>query len=230
MNLIINKNVLLGMHLLSSRDSSRSIICNTVNLEIAGRDCIIVATDGRRLGACNSGIVTGASEPLSLTFQVPVKMLKAIEGNEILIDHDPATRPAVITIKTKTKGVKQNTLTVSLEEGNYPRWRQVIPPAGQPGLRNTYFNWRLMEGFVKVAETILGKPSPFNSPGIHVSQTDALSPIVIRIDCVDFIGVLMPMRKDNATTIPQWAKEAPQPATAATAPDSNIPNLAAQLS
>ena len=238
MKLTINKNVILGMHQLSSRDSSRNVLCNTVNLEISGKQCVVVATDGRRLGACSSGIVEAPDQcdPVSLTFEVPVKMLKAFPDQTIVIQFDPAS-PKKITITGKTAASRRNSLAIDLLEGNFPKWRQVIPEKFTPGLSGAWFNWRLLEGFVKAAEIICGTTSTFNSPGIHVSQEDSLSPIVIHIDRLDFIGVLMPMRKDGQSNIPipEWAKIPASPTvaaeTVASSPSpSTPPNLSAQLS
>lgn len=209
MKIKINRKTLLAMNMFTSKDPSRFVL-HGIGIEVnkAG-NCFVIGTDGRRLAAMNYGevIERAENETLSAIVRVDVAMLKALPKSQIIADDVVMTfKDNTVTFEPFGKGKTTTRFESELIEGNYPRWRQVVPKGKQSSPLDPCFNWRLLEGFTKAAEMLVGS----RDASIKLRQADALAPIIILIPSLpQFVGVLMPMRSDIADNqAPDWATEA----------------------
>jgi hypothetical protein len=216
MQIKINRTVLIALSLIAARDETRHVlqgVCIQVTppTKTKPAKCYVVATDGRRLCAAEAGtVVVPPEKKCDAIIRVKVPMLKALpkskdQSQDILITFTEKT--ATFAPNRIDSGVSDS-FTSELIQGNYPKWRQVIPKGEQPAPIDPLFNWRLLEGFIKVAEML----QPKNSGGVRLRQADPLAPILILIPNVPWmVGVLMPLRdKGTRTCAPDWAIEQPE--------------------
>lgn len=206
MKIKINRNVLLAMHTLTSRDESRHVI-NGVSIEVGKRgDCFIIATDGRRLAAIKCGEVIEAPEhKTSVIMKINPAMLRALPKSDVISGDVVITfseKSAAIQPFGKNRNVKFES---ELIEGSFPKWRQVIPKGNIALPIKPTFNWKLLEGFSKAADMISGK----RDTGITVRQADESACMLILLQSIpEFVGALMPMRGDCVKeSAPDWATE-----------------------
>lgn len=229
MKVEINRNILIAMEGVSSRDSSRFVLYHTINIEVSKNTCIVTATDGRRLATVATGIVlVKPTKKVCLTLRIPHAMLRALPkskqcGINVILSYDETSEahPNPVTFLSDLKS--ENSFSVDPVEGTFPKWRQIVPTKLDRVALSPTFNWRLLEGIVKCAEVIQGKNGDFSSPGLTLYQADAISAMVARFGSVpNFIGVIMPMRVDDpsAASLPEWLNEATdvEPAIAPPAP------------
>lgn len=214
MKIKIDRNHILAMHLLSSRDTSRHVLCRAVHFEITGTRCILVATDGRKLGAMLAGeVLTQSDEPESITVNFDVTLLKAMpkgkgtNGSRSL-DIEFDGRRVLVSPHGKDKP----RLELESIEGEFPKWRHVIPSGKLESPVDPTFNWRLLEPFMKIAEMC----SQRESSSVRIRQSDPLSPMLVLLPALrTFVGAIMPMRVEDYISAPDWAIEA-KPETPAT--------------
>ncbi len=209
MKIRISRKVLLAMNIFTSRDDSRFVL-NGVCLEVLGKNCFVVASDGRRIAAMKHGeVIEQPEKKTRVIIRIEPAMLKAMPKSENNYNDD-----VVVTILEKTaqfsvlgkSGVKFES---ELIEGSFPTWRQVIPKGKLSSPIDPSFNWRLLEGFVKAAEIISGK----SDNAIVVRQKDELSPMLIMFPSSQlFVGALMPIRIDSRDEAPDWTQEDEAPA------------------
>lgn len=227
----IERNVLLAMHKLCSTDHTRFVIYQTLCIEVITTDCIVVSTDGRRLGAMKAGEVYGDPPERPVEFIVPINpaMLKALPLDEnealgVVFDYRYDPNDGMVISGTATfAGVSGSPYyTEQLVLGNYPKWRQLMPKLDETLASpiDPYFNWELLKGFYAVAATMRGRR---NVPGVRLRQQakqkpdDPSPPLMVFLPSVpEFIGILMPMvSAKEELGVPYWAMlPEPKPAPA----------------
>lgn len=211
MKIKINRNTLLAINTFASKDASRYIINGiAVQVNKAGR-CLIVGTDGRRIGVMNDGevIERDPDETLDVIVPINVPMLKSLpsdEINNVILTFNGDNRVTFTSTKSKVS------FSTDLLGGNFPKWRHVVPTGSLSSTIDLLFDWRLLAGFTKAADLLL----PSGHCGVTLRQKDNGSPILVLIPRIsNFVGVLMPMRADSDYSVPEWAKEEHVPAPAA---------------
>ena len=202
----ISRTVLLAINTFRSTDECRIILAG-VCLEVTKDGaCRLIATDGRRLGAIQDGEVLEAPEKSgNVVFRVNEALLKALPksrpvASDVVISIDgPRIEFSCYGTSDKTK------FEVEAIEGNFPKWRQVIPSGEVPLPIDPCFNWRLLEGFTKAAAILQGN----KFAGIQVRQKQDGEMLILISEVPEFVGVLMPMRIQDAKQCPNWisAKE-----------------------
>lgn len=216
MQIKINRNVLIALSLIASRDESRYIlqgVCVQVTpaTETKPAKCYVVVTDGKRLCAAEAGtVIVPPEKQCDAIIPVNVPMLKALpkskdNSQDVLIAFTERTA----TFRPNRSGNSvSDSFTSELIQGNYPKWRQVIPKGEQPTPLDPVFDWRLLKGFIKVAAML----QPKSTGSVRLRQADPLAPILVLIPNVPWmVGVLMPMRNDASACAPDWAIEQPEP-------------------
>lgn len=165
---------------------------------------LIVATDGHRLAAIKPSDYDGADAELFIMPGETIKKICAVKSNRKL--------PLYVKIE---KGVKYwaasvyegkpddeselpQLATFSFQpiDGTFPDWRRVIPSA---------------ENFDKPSQARFNAAylGEFKSLGTDLTiylNNDPAAPSLIRSSGIDFeaVGVLMPMRKDVESVLPEW--------------------------
>lgn len=209
MQIKINRNVILALNLIASRDESRYVL-NGVCFEVTPATktkpakCNVIATDGRRLMAAQAGeVIIPPDKKTSAILRVNVPMIKALPKSEVI------SGDVVITFGEKSAtiqayGVKGVSCECELIEGDFPKWRQVVPTGEMASPIDPCFNWRYLEGFIKAAEMISGK----NGNGVRLRQADPLNAMLVLFPDIPYmVGVLMPMNGNNRNSAPDWATE-----------------------
>lgn len=196
MKISINRNVLIAMQGMASRDVTRFIL-NGIFVEAVGEDVFVVATDGRRMAAIKAGALLekpAEGQPNSFTFVADTKLIKALCcSGDVTLELSGA--------ETVIRGDGKKSVCVPIIEGTYPKWRQVVPKGTQPEPISPTFNWNLLNSFAKAISIISGNP-----PTMTVRQGDKLTAMTIfSADVPDFIGILMPLSNYGEFKIPTWA-------------------------
>ena len=154
----ISRRTLLAINTFSSTDES-CYVFNAICIEVTklGK-CRFIATDGRRLGAIEDGELMSAhpAKTEQVIFILNEPLLKALPKsrnvfNDVLIDIDGSKielSPGDGNTKTK--------IQLEAVEGNFPKWRHVIPSGTQPMPIDPLFNWRLLNGFIIDPYTFAG--------------------------------------------------------------------------
>lgn len=190
---MIPKVELKAIALFASHDSSRYVL-NGVCLEVSERGVILVATDGRRLGALKVSSTQDMSGLQSGEYILPREFLKrAIQG----------TGEISVTIEGKdvTIGEKNFKCSTALVEGNYPKWRDVTPNRKSVAVPQMCINAELLIPFCEAAKLLTKNGS------IRMSFGGDNSPVVIRIPKRnDFLGVQMPtVDHEGDKPNPDWS-------------------------
>lgn len=184
---------------------------NGVCIEPAhGGGAVCVATDGHRLGArfdregfCEKQtIVRMAPELKLLKGMLRSPWLVGVEtspGKGFVAVVDAAPKPDDDTAANAIERVEDCSIRIgrAFVDGTFPDWRRVIP---QPSEKDTVraFNGDYIKAFGK---------------GITMRGADETAPHLVQMhDDPLFVGVLMPMRNDVKSGLPDWvaAPVAPQ--------------------
>jgi DNA polymerase-3 subunit beta len=107
----------------SARESTRYAI-NGVLWDVGEHDITLAATDGRRLSVAHGDLIRGGEAHGGLQAIVPARALSLLARLPV----DPGTRVGVkITANQLLADVGRVMISTSLVEGNFPRYRDVIP-------------------------------------------------------------------------------------------------------
>ena len=166
-----------------SKDSTRAIL-NSVQVEILEGTALFVGCDGRKLAKVEIGYMAMDKTDVAdaSAFMIPAASVKDILAN--------AKRTRFVTFKIgsdKTEcAFDQNSATsFKSADGNYPKWRQVMP-AKEDSKLELCFDPVLLGDLLKSIPAQKGKATC----RMHIS--DAFSPM--RITAEKFESVIMPMR------------------------------------
>lgn len=173
---------------------------NGINIEAAGTEARLIATDGHRLGIFRV---------LHESAFVAKPLTNVIIPNELLVGIKPTKRDVVITIGPREEGSTSRSVTLSQNgtsivgktiDGRYPDYRRVIPR--EVSGEAAQFNANYIGDLGKAARILYG--SKYTCPTIgHNGDKGAL----IDLGKEDFVGVLNPMRGDFPKSAPTWAYE-----------------------
>lgn len=195
MQFTIKTNDLKALLLCAGKKDVRYYL-NGVHFESSANGIIAVATDGHRLLAVN----LPGQQPEGVKALIP----------RALIEAAVKTKAPVIDIKIEGGNVTlasagQN-VSGSIGEGVYPDYRRVIPASVSGEF--SQFQHDYMAEFDKVGHLLNGTTASI----LHNGGSAAL----VKFDCDNAIGVLMPWRHDLPTdlTRPAWI-ELPAPLQAA---------------
>ena len=207
MKIKINRNTLIAMQMLAGTDASRYVL-NGINIEVTKTRCILTATDGRRLGSiCEGEVIEPPEKPTSFIVAIDSAILKALPKSSTKACHPGDIILSMNgdgkTVSFAPLGKGEKKFSCECIEGNYPKWRQVVPKGNLATPVDPCFNWRLLEGFTKAADMLVGR----RDTGIQMRQSDNKSPMLVFIKSrPEFVGVLMPMHMpENSSCAPDWA-------------------------
>lgn len=190
----IDPKILKALALFASKDATRYMLM-CVRLEVGPEHTIAVACDGRRLAAYrfptvdHDGSVRNVNIPLDLIKKMPTwkKMPSFLEFTD-----------DTVTAKTDWS------VTMKQVEGEYPKWRMVVPTIDKHGTLPTMVHGLLLTDFGK-AFKILGVEEH-----IRIFQNDYTSSMIVTNESIpDFVGVLMPCRMTDEQKLwvkPEWVK------------------------
>lgn len=197
----ISRKTLLAINTFRSTDECRYTL-NGICLEVtkAGR-CRVLATDGRRFGGIEDGEVLEAPEKSGqVVFKLNEPLLKALPKSDTVAD-DVVISVDGLKIEFSAFGSNDKTkFEVEAMEGTFPKWRQVIPKGEQPLPVDPCFNWRLLGGFTKAADILQSD----RTAAIQIRQKENEAMLVLIPSKPNFVGVLMPMRIQDANKAPEW--------------------------
>lgn len=165
---------------------------NCVYIESSGSSAHMVATDGTILGA------------FRLEFP-PASSFKAIIPRQAFsgVKFGPRAADVSVTITDTDATVSQGQwdMTEKLVPGNYPDWRMAIPRivSGEPG----YYDAGVVARIGRAAEALHGKGRTWKA---QIEQNGKDSAALVRINCADFVGCIMPMEARPVIT-PTWVHE-----------------------
>jgi len=191
-NLEVFFDQIRDLSVLSSEDETRQIL-NGVFVDIApAGEVLFVATDGRRLGVINPGLVVSPAPEKRTGFVIPRELIEVIPecGLKAILEYGSETQRIRISV---AGGLS---FSGRAHEGNYPNWREVLPPPPYVQAGKIVCDYNLLEGFVSAC----GK-SMHGWSGIALyrnvptqSGEDYRAPIVVATSNPDFFGILMPMK------------------------------------
>lgn len=191
--MIISARYLKASLLFAGKNDIRYYI-NGVMLEVRNSNVRLVATDGCILSVFNCGYESGMPD---MEFTIPrtvIEQLKLKDGHVEITSHDKIINITYNNVTTQTAPI----------DGKFPDYRSILPCDPMSGL-NAQFNTSYLADLDK-AWKILNPKSKFSSAYVvHNGQGAA----IIDLNCVDFTGVIMPLRHHSIRavpqTIPDWA-------------------------
>lgn len=181
----------------ASKDETRYVL-NGVCVDRHNNSTILVATDGRRLGAVEltdeiHDFTAENFEP----FIIPASLIQSLPKPSSA--YNGRIR---ISLNGSVSASASKTVSVDPIDGIYPKWKHVIPsPSAYETRGNINVNLDLLSDFPKAIRSILG------TSGVTISAKDEMSPILIRAASASnkFIGVIMPVRMEPSAQLPEWA-------------------------
>lgn len=221
----LSSKALRAVALFASHDTARYVM-NSVLLEYRPTHeetyGLLVATDGKRIGCCSAGIVSGVLgdfDPFDVI--IPLSLIQFIrktdkeitlvlqETEKLPLD-DKIKRPLFrITIEDGSP-VQKSAMEI---DGTFPKWRSAVPKEIKPTVSSTiYLNPLLLSDFCKAQDIYKTDLKSLRSMLIASSDGEE-SPILISFNgCTGkFFGVIMPLRagskEDTTITIPSYAQE-----------------------
>lgn len=185
----IDWNYIKAIASFSSTDEHRPSLCG-VHIEHKDKHAVLVATDGRCLGAYKAEVTPhGYHKPFSFT--LPAELLKRVrvyrDARDVKFTVELCNSRQLITLETGDSFAIRYPAT----EQKFPSWRQCVPITKYvQQIESVYFHPIFIENFHK-AQKILSTVS-----GIRFWQQPKSpeTPYIIDIGNKDFTGVLMPMR------------------------------------
>jgi len=208
MKLKIESKILLGMLCIAPKIDIREYL-KGIFIETIGDDAIVVATDGRVLGAyyCRD-VCARDDDDADTSFIIPRVLLESAKLRnkgvcEITIGKKGATDlPRDISLTENLGG----TIFGKEVDGAFPSWRRPIPKSVSG--ETAQFDPALIQKFAEASYRINGtKRDAMNHVFIgHNGEAGAL----ITIGREEFVGVLMPLRMAHVadsipTAPPAWA-------------------------
>lgn len=190
---------LKAINKLASIDETRYVLCGvSVELRKGSTNAILVATDGRRLGALRVKALEAPAEK-DMQFIIPSSLIRKIpavkKGESVNVSHDGSV---TISQWQNKWAVSQPSL-----DGNYPAWKKVVPVTPFTVLDQLNINLHLLIGFYDVARA-LG-----NDSVVHLRQHQTIKGLpaesmamTVHFPGIDFIGVIMPVRVE--ANMPDW--------------------------
>ena len=178
---------------------------NGVYVEPVADGCILVATDGHRLGAIRSSASFSAQPVIVRASNQFADLVRSAAYDADVIVDEPKGQ-ARIVLNGVEKFVQAGT---GLIDGKYPDWRRVIPKEeelahGLPGAVNA----RYLKSFIDVAANTSGYRGDciYFSHKVSAGQKPEDAVIVARADGEpELVMCLMPMRFDRKL-IPTWTR------------------------
>lgn len=194
-----------AISLFASTDPSRYIL-QTVHFEWHNGQTVIVATDGRCLGAYLTGPFEHEQpryEPFNLPItwfkHFPVKIGTTSTQVNIHIDLNQTTWSVENPVLGISVGGRDNTISCA-----FPRWRSVVPDEKKEAIpASTWvFAPKLMGKFGQFAKAIGLKTG---NDALHIVHHSSAGPWSVYLRDKHFYGVLMPVRSDGNPKVPHWA-------------------------
>lgn len=167
----------------------------------------LIATDGRRLASYSTEILQE-----TLFGEIP-------ERDTLLLDLNgcsklPKVSPAdCVTIEVFEKHadfiaekLRYTATRVEAEHGvQFPAWREVLPAGSPENVQQITISHELLADFGKAARLIVGE----KGYGIALRTFGDERPITVQFPShAQFFGIIMPLRTENAETLPGWIKDA----------------------
>lgn len=221
----IPRKELLAIRILQSVDESRYVICG-VNFEVTKDRVLLVATDGRKLGILKASPqelqVNGDVPEGGVRFTIDYPMLKnlpkASGGAQDWINVELNATETQVTLRKDQSAIVSNVI-----QGNYPKWRHLIPTSKpEPTIMCASITY-LMQ-FKQVLDALSTK-GDIDTKAVTVLNYGELQPMTIHFSRRDlmegFFGMLMPVRSYGLPEIPTWLDLPPAPP--AMAPDLPAP-------
>ena len=195
MKLVVDAKKLKAVVKAASTDCARYVL-NGVNIERSGADGILmVATDGRKLAVIRDVLeIEGDPETFS-SFIIPrgliAKMPKPIAG-KITIEYDGQR------ISLHGDGISVSDMKVG---GNYANWKCTMPDTPPTPITCMAVNLEFLSEFQSIGMTL-------GARGAHIFMHGEGKCYSIKLSgdtqCLDFYGLLMPMRIDAGGEVPSW--------------------------
>lgn len=223
MKFTIPHNTVKALLLAAAKNDTRYYL-NSVFLDVRQTDSVLVATDGHIMLALPVAPDGTADDVPYVPGQyiIPRDLLETVKpaykGADVTIEivHHPVTFDAIRpntpvkhppTVAIHAGGTK---LTGALVDAQYPYWRRVVP-LEVSGIASQ-FDAEYVGTFGKINKLLGAKYSPAIA---HNGAADGTAGAA-RVHLVCGIGVIMPMRYDNATALdnPSWLDASPSTATA----------------
>lgn len=178
---------------LTSLDETRFLL-NGLNIEPVKDGNLLVATDGRRLG-----VLFQPGEPIKQSFILPRWIMDFIPLKGAAKDLE---LELVSSKEIMIKGEQMPLMSIEPIEGDYPKWRQVVPSTPFAPA-NINLSALVLEPFIACAKVLCPQ-----SPTLYFRQNgDEIGAISVFIGNPNFYGVIMPVREEGSTKqIPDWAK------------------------
>lgn len=190
----INHRQLRAILNLSSNDETRYVL-NGVNIEPVKNGNLVVATDGKRLG-----VLFVPGQPEAKSFILPKWVMEFVPARikELDIRMISANKGEI-----NTTGHPMPTMTFDPIEGDFPKWRMVIPKVPFASVNINVFA-SVLEPFITCAKVL----SPA-SPTLYLRTVGEESmPICVFTSNPLFFGIIMPIREyGDPKTIPDWITE-----------------------
>ena len=216
---------LRALNRLASTDETRWVL-NGIRVDAAPNRLILVATNGRALGAYHHGKEFEYSAELPPPFTIPRALIESAckawpDGitqaeDEMGREFNTETHPPDVTVeyhadKTVTIAGPDMTLKGMALDGKYPDWRIVLPSVGQAP-KHANLNPMYLGVFADVARDFQGALGNGCICLRGYASDDNRAPFSVHFPRVPFVGLLMPMAMDDAKnpegydTIPTWLK------------------------
>ena len=210
MKATFTRQELLAALLFASTDESRFVLNGLCVTYRPGRKPIVTSTDGRRLCVIESAAeqVTGQGSGnerqiiLSAAFVKPICALnKVLDGSKgkifplITFENKPGSIRLFAAILRDEVHLEAE--SGAIIEGNYPDWKQVVPPkrAERQPVSQLGMNAEYVGDFAKAAKIF-----ERDMPQVQMSLVGKDSAIEIAIPGVpNFYGLFMPVRADDNT-------------------------------
>lgn len=167
---------------------------NGVMLEVRNSNVRLVATDGHRLSVFNCGCASGVPDMEFIIPREVIERLKLKDGHVEITFHDKLIK------------LSYNNATIQTDSiyGKFPDYRRVIPRDPMSGL-NAQFQTSYLADLDKAWKILNPGSKLSNAYIVHNGEGSA----IIDLNCVDFIGVIMPLRFASLRAVPQsipgWA-------------------------
>lgn len=213
MKITVSRQELLAALVFASQDDSRYVLCG-VNIEATpGSKPIMVTTDGRRLVVIETqaeqeeDLEEGHSLLLRADFVKAVCALSKAVGAKLFpwvtFDNKPGSKQ--ITVAFVGGGCTLWSEGGALIEGEYPKWRQVVPPKNmvREPVNNLGLNAAFLGDFAKAAK-IMGLD--ISIVQMHLVGQDKA--VEVKIGSLENVyGIVMPCKPEENTEFqPEFLK------------------------
>lgn len=186
----INWNAFRGIAPFMSTDECRYVL-NGVFVERRKKYAVLVATDGRCLGAVKCDITPLGDYSDGIDFILPLHLLKRVKTAsmsasevEILLELQDAKKLVTVTTGDGFS------LRCPVVDGKYPKWREVVPKSDFVNEVTAGFNPKHVAKFHNAQKFLSDNPL-----GMRLWQPPESpeSPFIVDIGNKDFTGIMMPV-------------------------------------